>query len=108
VRRAHQLTLCEQRGLWWARRTIVLSIWSEECQRLCPPYKLRLTLGRSTRTENALTLGGSNLQRRLQRPRQLARTLAQGVVELTQLRPHGRDRPRLDHAVGLELGRAQV
>src|SRR5262245_2527591 len=73
-----------------------------KCQRLCPPYKLRLTLGRSTQTENASALRGRDLERCLQRPRQLARTLAQSVLELTQLRPHGRDRPRLDRAVGLD------
>src|SRR5262245_61468763 len=51
---------------------------------------------------NASALRGRDLERRLQRPRHLARTLAQGVLELAQLRPHGRYRSRLYRAVGLD------
>src|SRR5262245_48032347 len=42
VRRAHQLSLCEQRGLWWARRTIVPSVWRGSASACAHPTIPRL------------------------------------------------------------------
>src|SRR5262245_2063417 len=102
VRRAHQRTSMEAAASMVGTAQDGLCHAETRCPRLCPFYKLRLTVGRSTRMENALTLRGRDLERRLQRPWQLARTLAQSVLEPAQLRPHGRDRPRLDRTVGFD------
>src|SRR6185436_1127505 len=47
-----------------------------------------------------LALGSRHPQRGLQRPLRLARTLAERMLQITQLRPRSRERLRLDRPVG--------